>query len=171
MTIRGGPPQRVPRAATWCAPPGLLPLLLLVLALVLAAVPGESPALPAPPPVDATLRAYAAGVPVWQGEVLLVPVELQDLGRGHRVVSARAYAGPVRSDPVVDAPDAVPPGAARRFVVLLAPDCRLLRRGSGVEFGASVLVRVVHGGASQQLALDLADRTVQARVAGLCRSG
>lgn len=151
------------------------PVLLLgvLAALALIVVLGHEDPPPAPPPgppVDAALTLVADAVSVTQSGVLVVPVLLQDRGPGLRVVDATAYAEPVRTDPAVEPPLGVAPGASRRFVVLLAPDCRLLSPRSGIAFNASLLVRVTAGDAEQQLVLPLgAEPSVLDRVTGLCR--
>lgn len=156
------------------APGRLVPLVLLAavaaLAVLLAALREEPPA-PAPVlPVDAALTLVPDDVSVTQSGVLVVPVLLRDRGPGLTVVDATAYAEPVRDDPAASPPQTVAPGQARRFVVLLAPDCRLLTPRSGLQFRASLLVRVASAGAEQQLVLPLGDTPAVAdRVAGLCR--
>lgn len=170
ITISGGPSAR-PRDPEGAASSSLGPVLLglAALAVLLVAALGQRPPPPVAPPVDAALRLVAEDLTVSQGGVLVVPVVLQDHGPGHRVLSAGTYAEPVRTDPYATPPDAVAPGDARRFVVLLAPDCRLLGPRSGLEFRASLLLQVGNGRASQQLVLDIGtDPVVRARVQGLC---
>jgi hypothetical protein len=120
-------------------------------------------------PVDAQLRLAGRAVSVSQGGVLVVPVVLQDLGPGLSVTSARAYAEPVREDPVIAPPEQVAAGQAERFVVLLTPDCDLLTARSRLAFRASLLVQVEQDGASLQLVLDVGSaRAVASVVDGLC---
>ena len=118
----------------------------------------------------ASLRVVSRAVTVSQGGVLVVPVLLQDLGPGLTVVEAQAYAEPVREDPVTTAPHGLDAGQARRFVVLLTPECGLLTTRSRLAFRASLLLRVEQGGDRRQLVLDLgADEAVARFVDGLCR--
>lgn len=169
VTIRGGPPLR-PRPPS-PAPAPALPLVLLVLAglvLFVAAAHGQRPP---PPPVSAELSTVG-DVAVSRSGVVVVPVALHDHGPGHRVLTARTYAGPVVMDAAVSPPPSVAPGRTRRFVVLLAPDCRLLASGTGIAFNASLMVRVGNGPATQEVVLDLsADPRVAARVQALCQVG
>ena len=142
--------------------------------MVLAVVQGRREEQPRPEPriavpVAAELRLAGRPVSVSQGGVLVVPVVLQDLGPGLTVTSARAYAEPVREDPVVDPPDEVEAARAGRFVVLLTPDCDLLTTRSRLVFRASLLLQVEQDGSSLQLVLDLGrDPSVAGLVAGLC---
>lgn len=174
VTVRGGPAPRAPRTPTPYGP-ALLPLLLglVALAVVLAAIRGQRPPPPpppVPPPVDAQLALPDDGVSVSLSGVLVVRVLLRDLGPGLEVTSASAYAEPVRTDPTALPPRRLSPGTARRFPVLLAPDCRLLTPRSGLRFRASLLLQVANGEASQQVVLDLGgDPDVQQAVRGLCR--
>ena len=173
VTVRGGPAERAPDPR-----PGAvlraLGLLLAGAAVVLAVVQGQREERPptdrrAVVPVDAALRVAARGVSVSQGGVLVVPVVLQDLGPGLTVTSARAYAEPVREDPVTTPPDVVAAGQSRRFVVLLTPDCRLLGERSRLVFRTSLLVQVEQDGARLQLVLDVgSDPAVGRVVDGLC---
>lgn len=173
VTVRGGPAERVPdpRAGTLLRGLGLV---LAVTAVVLAVVQGQREEQPRPEPrtavpVDASLRLVGRSVSVSQGGVLVVPVLLQDLGPGLTVASARAYAEPVREDPVVDPPGELAPGRAARFVVLLTPACELLTTRSRLAFRASLLLQVEQGGASLPLVLDLGrDPAVAGVVDGLC---
>lgn len=119
---------------------------------------------------DATLVVQDRDLSVTQYGVLVLPIELRNRGARLQVRSATAYAEPVAQDPVLQAPMEVGPGAQRRFVALIAPDCRLLRDGSTLEFRATVLLRVATGSVSQDLTADLAAAPgVRDRVAGLCR--
>lgn len=119
---------------------------------------------------DASLVVQARDLSVTQGGVLVLPVELRNGAQRLQVRSASAYAEPVVQDPVLQAPTSVAPGARRRFVALVAPDCRLLRPGSTIEFRATVLLRVAAGSVPQDLTADLAAAPgVRERVAGLCR--
>lgn len=173
VTVRGGPGERVadPRAGAALRTVGLV---LAGAAVVLAVVQGQREERPRVAPrevvrVDAELRLASRSLSVSQGGVLVVPVVLQDLGPGLSVTSARAYAEPVREDPVTTPPGEVAPGTARRFVVLLRPDCDLLTTRSRLGFRASLLVQVEQAGDSLQLVLDLgADPAVARVVAGLC---
>ncbi len=174
VTVRGGPTQRPPdpRTATGLRTVGLV---LAVTAVVLAVVQGqreERPRLTRPDavPVAAELRLVGRTVSVSQGGVLVVPVVLRDRGAGLTVTSARAYAEPVREDPVTSPPDRLAPGQEQRFVVLLSPDCRLLSGRSVLAFRASLLLQVEQDGAVLPLVLDLGrERTVARVVDGLCR--
>ena len=173
VTVRGGPTERVPDPRAGAALRGL-GLLLAAAAVVLAVVQGqreERPPTDRRPevPVDASLRLVGRAVTVSQGGVLVVPVVLQDRGPGLTVTSARAYAEPVREDPVTTPPDEVDGGQAARFVVLLTPDCRLLSERSRLAFRASVLLQVEQAGDRRQLVLDVgSDRSVARVVDGLC---
>jgi hypothetical protein len=174
VTVRGGPSEQAPdpRTAAVLRTTGLV---LAGLALVLAVLQGqreERPRLERPEvvPVAASVRVVSRAVTVSQGGVLVVPVVLQDLGPGLAVVEAQAYAEPVREDPVTTAPDGLEAGQARRFVVLLTPECGLLTTRSRLAFRASLLLRVEQGGDRRQLVLDLgADESVARFVEGLCR--
>lgn len=173
MTVRGGPGERVrdPRSGVALRRAGLG---LAAAAVVLAVVQGQRDEQTrvtrrAPPPVGAEVQVVRSAVTVSQGGVLVVPVVLQDLGPGLTVTSARAYAEPVREDPVTTPPDELAGGEAQRFVVLLTPECRLLSTRAGLAFRASLLLQVEQDGASRQLVLDLGgDRAVSAVVDGLC---
>jgi hypothetical protein len=143
-------------------------------ALVLAVVQGQREERPRPQrreavPVDAQLRLAGGEVFVSQGGVLVVPVVLQDLGPGLTVTSARAYAEPVREDPVTTPPERVAGGRTARFVVLLTPDCELLTTSSRLAFRASLLLRVEQDAAVRPLVLDVgSDPSVTRVVDGLC---
>lgn len=144
----------------------LLPLGLLLLALIRPAQE-PLPPVPAAPPVLVLLPDQLS---ITQGGVLVVPVELRNPGPALRVQSAAAYAQPVVQDPRVQAPESVRAGAQRRFVVLVAPDCRLLQPMSPLGFSASVLVVVDRG--SERVALDVdltSAAAIRDAVAGLCR--
>lgn len=109
---------------------------------------------------------------VTQSGVLVVPVELRNPGALLRVQAAAAYAEPVLVDPEVQAPQSVRAGQSRRFVALLAPDCRLLQPGSWLRFSASLLLKVADGSSDEDVVLDLAGApVVRERVAALCRAG
>ena len=153
------------------APPRFPPLLLLVPLLVLAlgiAWPGDAAA-PAPTRA-ADLVLLPEQLVVTQSGVLVVPVELRNPGGPLRVEAAAAYAEPVLTDPEVQAPASVRAGQSRRFVALLAPDCRLLQPGSWLDFSASLLLKVERGSSDEDVVLDLADApAVRERVAALCR--
>lgn len=148
------------------------PMLVLLVPLALVALvltrPAAPPA-PSPQPVP-SLVLLEDQLVVTQGGVLVVAVELRNPGDALRVRSARAYAQPVVDDPVVQAPETVRAASDRRFVTLLAPDCRLLQPGSPLRFSASLLLQVASGSEAQDLVLDLATApAVTERVAGLCR--
>lgn len=149
----------------------LVPLALLLVAVALASAPGGRGALeqgPAEPPP--TLVLLPDQLSVTQGGVLVVSVELRNPGAALQVRSAGAYAEPVREDPALQAPERVQAGAQRRFVVLVAPDCRLLQPGTTLRFQASLLLKVARGSAAQDLLLDLASApAVRDTVAALCR--
>jgi hypothetical protein len=173
VTVRGGPGERVPDPRAGVAL-RRLGLSLAAAAVVLAVVQGQREeqvrgARRVPVPVGAEVQVVRSGVTVSQGGVLVVPVVVQDLGPGLTVTSARAYAEPVREDPVTTPPGAVAGGDSERFVVLLTPECRLLSTRAGLAFRASLLLQVEQDGTSRQLVLDLGrDRAVSAVVDGLC---
>jgi hypothetical protein len=173
VTVRGGPSERVPDPRTGAAL-RTAGLVLAGAAVVLAVVQGQREEQPRAQqrtavPVDAELRLVGRAVSVSQGGVLVVPVVLQDLGSGLTVTSARAYAEPVREDPVMTPPDRVDGGEAARFVVLLTPDCDLLTTRSRLAFRASLLLQVEQDGAGLPLVLDVgSDRSVARVVDGLC---
>lgn len=150
-------------------PVGLLLVPLALVALVLTRP--EPPPEPSPQPVP-DLVLLEEQLVVTQGGVLVVAVELRNPGDAMRVRSAAAYAQPVVDDPVVQAPETVRAATDRRFVALLAPDCRLLQPGSPLRFSASLLLQVARGSMAQDLVLDLAAApAVTERVDALCRSG
>jgi hypothetical protein len=121
--------------------------------------------------VDAQLVLRPDSLSVTQGGVLVVPLELRNAGPELRVRSANAYAEPVTTDPVVQAPQAVRAGAQRGFVVLLQPHCRLLTPGSPLRFRATVVLRVAVGSSMRELTVDVAAvPSVRETVAGLCRA-
>jgi hypothetical protein len=174
VTVRGGPAERVPdpRAGALLRAVGLV---LATAAVVLAVAQGQREERPRTDeqrtavPVAASLQVVGRAVSVSQGGVLVVPVLLQDLGPGLTVTSARAYAEPVREDPVVTPPAEVAPAGAARFVVLLTPACELLTTRSRLAFRASLLLQVEQGGTGLPLVLDLGRDPVVARVVdGLC---
>lgn len=166
-------------AADDAAPPPRRPLLLLLvplgLLLVAVALPsapgaGQSALDEGPAQAPPTLVLLPDQLSVTQGGVLVVPVELRNPGALLTVRSAGAYAEPVREDPVLQAPEQVQEGAQRRFVVLVAPDCRLLQPGTALRFQASLLLKVARGSAAQDLLLDLAaEPAVRDTVVSLCR--
>lgn len=137
------------------------------LALVAALLSG-SPEPPEPEVVfDVTLVLLAERISITQSGVLVLPVEMTNRGGALQVRRAAAYASPVVDDPVLQAPQEVEAGDVRRFVALVAPDCRVLR--GGLSFSASVLLRVAQGSVARDVVLDLAqDAAVRERVAGLC---
>lgn len=145
----------------------LVPLALLLVAVALPSTPSLESRPPEPP---ATLVLLPDQLSVTQGGVLVVPVELRNPGAVLQVRSAGAYAEPVREDPVLQAPESVPAGGQRRFVALVAPDCRLLQPGSSLRFRASLLLKVARGSADEDLLLDLAAApAILDTVASLCR--
>lgn len=153
-------------------PPRRRSALLVVVPLVLVALvlarPDAAPE-PSPPP-PAGLVLLEEQLVVTQSGILVVPVELQNPGDVLQVRSAVAYAQPVVDDPVVQAPEAVRARSDRRFVALLAPDCRLLQPGSPLRFSASVMLQVGRGSSGQELVLDLATAPeIRDRVQALCR--
>ena len=146
---------------------GLLTVSALVLLLAGTAPPTVDP-VPAAG-VSAVLLAQPGGLTVSQSGVLVLPLELRNAGSALQVTTARAYAEPVVDDAVVQAPGEVTAWGQRRFVALVAPDCRLLRAGSPIQFRATVLLQVATGAARQDLVLDLAGLPgVRESVAGLC---
>ena len=152
-------------------PGWLLPLVVLgLLALVITG--REAPEQVQPPALDALLVLQSDALSITQGGVLVVPVELRNPGPAVQVRSASVYAEPVLDDPVLpQAPERVREASARRFVALLAPDCRLLRPGSPIEFRATVMLRLALGPSSRDLTVDLGrDPAVRERIAGLCAS-
>lgn len=162
----GGDDER-PARSVW-------PLLLLA-ALAVAAVAVVGDVRPDDQPgdrrgeVDAALTVDPDGLSVTATGVIIVAVQLRNLGGPLEVRKAQAYAEPVRLDPAVQAPAALEALQARRLVVLLAPDCRLLRAESGLRFTASILVRVGAGSVGRDVVLDVgSDPAVQDRVGGLC---
>jgi hypothetical protein len=175
VTLRGAPAVEPPPAPAGERRSAAPVLLLLVLALVAVLVGVDRPAPPVPVadrPLDAVLELRAGDVTASETGVLVVPVVLHNRGRLLRVRSAEAYAEPVRSDTTTTAPTAVGPGDARRFLVLVEPDCRFLTPLSGLSFRASLLVVVAdREGASRQLTLDLTrGPAVAGVVAQLCRA-
>lgn len=145
----------------------LLPLLALVLALTTGGQPPPPP--PPAPVVDADLLLLGDRLTSSQTGVLVLPVELQNRGAALQVSRVMPYGFPLRADPQVQAPQDVPAGERRRFVMLIAPDCGLLDAGSNELFEASLLVRVTAGPTAHDLLLDLsADRLVRERVMALC---
>lgn len=153
-------------------PPRQLPPLLLLAPLVVLVLGIGWPlgATADRPPGVAHLVLLPEQLVVTQSGVLVVPVELRNPGGLLRVQSAAAYAEPVLADPEVQAPTSVRAGQSRRFVALLAPDCRLLQPGSWLRFSASLLLKVGHGSSDEDVVLDLADApAVRERVAALCR--
>ena len=150
----------------------LVPLALLVVAVALpsASRDGRTPLDTGPSEPPPTLVLLADQLSVTQGGVLVVPVELRNPGPALQVRSAGAYAEPVREDPALQAPERVAAAAQRRFVVLVAPDCRLLQPGSPLRFQASLLLRVARGSAASDLLLDLSSEpAVRDTVTSLCR--
>lgn len=164
-------PEPGPEPAAAPGRRGLL-LALAVVGMLLLAVTAPDRTSSAPAElVDAQLLLRADGLTVTQGGVLVVPLELRNAGRELRVRAANAYAEPVLTDPVVQAPESVRAGAQRGFVVLLQPHCRLLAPGSALRFRATVVLRVGVGSSMQDLAVDVAAAApVRESVAGLCRS-
>jgi hypothetical protein len=176
VTLRGAPAVEPPAApAGEGRPAAAAVLLLLVLAVAAVLVGVDRPAPPVPVeadrPLDAFLELRAEDLSASETGVLVVPVVLHNRGRPLRVRSAQAYAEPVRSDPTTTAPEQVGSGDARRFLVLVEPDCRFLTPVSGLSFRASLLVVVAdREGASTQLPLDLTrGPAVAGVVEQLCR--
>lgn len=154
-------PTAPPRRAWW-----LLSLTAFALLLAGTSTGAETPA--APEPLDVRLVA-TDGIAVSQSGVLVVPLELRNLGRGAPVAVAQVYAEPVRQDARVQAPREIAGGSTRGVVALLAPDCRLLRPGSPIAFRATVRLRVGTGATGTDLVVDLgADPAVRRTVMGLC---
>ena len=148
----------------------LVLLLVGVAVLLLVAAVRAPDARPAPAVAAASLALGAGGINITQYGVLVVPVELRNAGPELAVRQAWLYAEPVVEDPVVQAPSSVAAADTRRFVALVAPDCRLLRPGSPLRFSATVMLRVGLGSTSQDLVVDLAaSPEVAAAVDGLCR--
>ncbi len=137
-------PRRRPWLALWLTAFGLL---------LAGTSTGEPP--PPPAPLAAELVVHPEALTVSQGGVLVLPLELRN-GTGALQVAAQVYAEPVSEDAVVQAPDDLQAGAVRSFVAIVAPDCRLLRRGSPIEFRATVLLRLSRGPQSRDLVADLA---------------
>lgn len=157
------PPAPSPPTRRW-------PLLAGVAVLLLAA--GTSPP-PSEPPaatvVSAMLVAQPSGLTLSQSGVLVLPFELRNPGPALEVTEARAYAEPVVDDAVVQAPPGVRASGLRRFVALVAPDCRLLRPGSPIEFRATVRLRVRADRSTEDLVVDMgAVPGVRETVTGLC---
>jgi hypothetical protein len=148
--------------------PLLLAVLLVVAVALLSAVRPDAPPDRAGD-LAVELVVVPDGVTVSQQGVLVVPLEMRNLGSPLQVARAQAFAEPVRLDADLQAPPALAADETRRLVALLAPDCRLLRVQTGLTFRASVLVRVTAGSAGKDVVLDLgADPVVAERVAGLC---
>lgn len=149
---------------------GSAALVVAALVLLFAVVRSEQAPPPPVPQLDAELTLVPDAVSITQSGILVIPVLLQDRGAGLRVLSAAPYAEPVREDPIAQPPLGVAAGQSRRFVVLVAPDCRLLTPRSGLDFRASLLLRIAGSQDERQLGLDLAtDPAVAGAVAGLCR--
>ncbi len=173
LTSSSAPPE--PLAVEGPQRPDRRPLALLLLPVVLLALvlgrPSAPDARPPEPEQTPDLVLLEEQLAVTQGGVLVVALELRNPGDALQVRSAVAYAQPVVDDPEVQAPMTVRAGADRRFVALLAPDCRLLQPGSPLRFSASLLLQVGRGSVKQDLVLDLATApVVRDRVAGLCRT-
>lgn len=150
-----------PRRAWW-----LLSLTAFGLLLAGTSTGAGTPA--APEPLDVRLVATHE-VAVSQSGVLVVPLELRNVGRAAPVAAAHVYAEPVRQDARVQAPRDIAGGTTRGVVALLAPDCRLLRPGSPIAFRATLRLRLGTGVTGADLVVDLgADPAVRRVVAGLC---
>lgn len=166
-------PTRLTPPAGGAAPRGrrsravlLLPAAAVAVALVTGS-PDPDPPAPAPS-VDVELAVLPDAISVSTTGVLVVPVQLSNSGPAVHVERALAYASPVVHDAVVQVPEDVAAASRRRFVTLLAPDCRLLRPGSTVGFSASVLLRVEQGSTAEDVVLDLTTPAVRRVVQGLC---
>lgn len=164
------PPAALEPAPAGRRRPPLALLLGAVAVLLLVAAVRAPDARPAPAVPAASLSLGTGGINITQYGVLVVPVELRNDGPALAVRKAWLYAEPVVDDPVVQAPTSVAAAGRRRFVALVAPDCRLLRPGSPLRFSATVMLRVGLGSTSQDLVVDLAaSPEVAAAVDGLCR--
>lgn len=127
-----------------------------------------------PERTQATLTVVDGPIPVSQGGVVVVPVALSTPGEALRVRSAEITAAPVRTEPLVTAPDVVPSGSTRRLAVIVDPDCTVVGSGIGGELVAALVVRVaLPSGSEQDLRLALGEApAVRALLEGLCgRSG
>lgn len=149
------------------------PLLLaaVVAVAVLSVVGAVRPDQPVAGPgeVDASLQLDVTSLSVTTTGVLVVPVQLRNLAGPLEVRRAQAFAEPVRLDPEVQSPPGLEALQTRRLIVLLAPDCRLLRSQAGLAFTAKLLVRVGAGSGGRDLVLDIGgDPGITDRVAGLC---
>ena len=176
VTVIGGPHRRVlpaPAEHAGLAAAALLAVASLVVLLTPSPPPPKTAALtgptPAPAPLAASLRVVDDRIEAGAGGVLVVPVEVDNPGPA-ATLALTAYAEPVRADPTAAGPSGVPAAAQRGLVVLVAPDCRLLRSGSGLAFVATVAVHLrAPGGRRGDVSLDLAARpAVAAAVAGVC---
>lgn len=148
------------------------PLLVAVLVVALVAVAGavrpDRPVTRAGE-VDAVLSIDPDSINITQSGVLVVPVEMRNQGGALEVRRAQAFAEPVRLNPDVQAPPSLDVQQTRRLIVLIAPDCRLLRPQSGLSFRASILVRIGSGSVGRDLVLDVgAEPVIMERVTGLC---
>jgi len=148
------------------------PLLVAVLVVALVAVVGAvrpDRAVPRAGEVDAVLSIEPDNISVTQSGVLVVPVQMRNRGAPLEVRRAQAFAEPVRLNPEVQAPPSLEVQQTRRLIVLVAPDCRLLRVQTGISFRASILVRVGAGSVGRDLVLDVgAEPAIMQRVLGLC---
>lgn len=148
------------------------PLLVAVLVVALVAVAGSvGPDRPVARAgeVDAALSIDPDSITITQSGVLVVPIEMRNQGGALEVRRAQAFAEPVRLNPEVQAPPSLDVQQTRRLIVLIAPDCRLLRTQSGLAFRASILVRIRSGSVGRDLVFDVgAEPVIMERVTGLC---
>ena len=177
MTLIGGgsalPPSDLASGGDEDQPTSLRwPLLVAVLAVALVAVVGagrpDRPVARAGE-VDAVLSIEPDSISITQSGILVVPVELRNQGGAFEVWRAQAFAEPVRLNPEVQAPPSLDVQQTRRLIVLIAPDCRLLRTQTGLSFRASILVRIGSGSVGRDLVFDVgAEAVIKERVTGLC---
>jgi hypothetical protein len=167
VTVSGGPPSAAPRPAPrW--PLGLA----VAVALLAAGLALRSPAPPPPPPpeVDAVLRVVGDRISQTRTGTLVVPVEVVNTGPALRLDPPRPYVDPALGEATATGATRVPAGGRARFVVVAAPDCRLLQPGSVVQPSAAVSVTARAGERTAELRLDLdEDPDVRAAVAAACR--
>jgi hypothetical protein len=175
VLVSGGP-------APGAAPPGAEPadgrwLLGVVLALFAVAASvvllrAAPPPVPGPPPdeVVAELRVVGQRISSTRTGTLVVPVEVVNRGAALVLDPPVVRAEPVLATPSATGATRVRAGARARFVVIAAPDCRLLQPGSLLTPVATVEVTARTAERSRDLVLDLAaDPDVRAAVASVCR--